>query len=606
MSTNPMQFQDCSIITKAYEKGCHSSFTEASVFAPLTSNLSFIRGMSSNVSKQMDAQNNTSSKFTLKEKEGTAAGITDTAGSVSVNALDQEAESFFAKIGNNFVPDGDAPSISLKPFSVSTGGIFDSECIPCDLRIKFDGELNLKASLSPIGDQMLQTLENWLYNAISQIMNIIDMFKNLDQYIDICAFFKFLKEFMCIPDLARMLAALMALMMDISFELGNIIDIVIAFVAPIFAPFLSNLIDILIKYLMAIIEPIECIVDSIQNVISKLDYNVLFQNVKRTDLSMGPKVGAPPNPQVVVTLPFLGALTVQDPAASTSDFRPRAVETNLTPLQKAQANSEQARVDKAIKNLEKLRKASGNVDGSNAAAVAKYKEQEKVAVQEYRDALQGRDLSAIGRSNLQIEKFQSTFKSTFLELITFLKEAAFKFNSFVNSIFTEFKKLLNEYVGASGNYLSFAGKKLAILQMIAFIKSIIEFLKRDLQCNDENEELEVVLDIFAKESSFNVFTDENGDIYIEEDIDGISDLADALGRGKGSFGGVSKDDLPSSAGRDLRSLLEYTGDDIIDGEISKALENLTIPQKIKIDCRSRVSVEDADKINTWIEELTNE
>jgi len=598
---SPVQFQDCQIITKTYKHGCHSCLTRASAFAPLISDLSFIRTMSNTIAKQMESYEESSWKPTSDETEQ----IVDVKENETVSlgdAVGDTVGSMFTKIGDSFVPGGDFSKI------------LDSDCIPCGVRLKFLEELSLEAVAESIGGELLSIMEAWLDRALSQIRNIIEMFKNLDQYADLCAFFNFFKNFICIPDLYRILAVLSALMMDLSFELNGIIDLAIGLIAPIFVPFLTNILDSLMKYIMLIIKPIECIIDSIQNMLSKLDYNVFFQNIDRIKVGFGPKQGDPSRPvewgstirakEVEASetlgfkpqLPYFGALSVQDPNFSGEDYRSRAVEFNLDPYQE-----EDARIRKAEAELEKIRKASVSVDGSDAAAIEKYKEQEKEATEEYNDAVRDRNLSTIGKVNQDLEKFQKGLKSSFLQLVNFLREACLKIDAIFTSLLDEFKKLLGEFVGGTGLYIDFTAKKLAILQIIAFIKAIIEASKEGINCDNEHEEIDAFLSNLPADRNFKLWTDEEGNINIEEDISGIGDAIDEVAKVRNKD--FNEADSPM---KKLSSLIEYTGDEVLDINISQTAELLTKVSKVTLGCQMLTTVANAKKVNQWIEELSGE
>jgi hypothetical protein len=304
--------------------------------------------------------------------------------------------------------------------------------------------------------------------------------------------------------------------------------------------------------------------------LGKLDYNVLFQNI------------APPveiiKPNAKAKIPVLGALIT-------------GVETGvdaLSAVQRAQREKEQAAVDKAYENLRRLQRAANSTDASDPAAYERYKQQEAQARQEYNDARRERDLSTIGEGNLALEQFQTQIKGTILELMSLLREAVLKIDAWVQGIFEEFKKLLNEYVGGNGLYINLGVKKLAIIQMIAFIKTIIDFLSSDKKCDDKNQEVEAFVNSLGKEMGFKVFTDENGGVYIEENIDGLDDIANALNM------------------QNPDSLINYTGDKVLDATLKDTIGKLTIPNRLKIKCALQASAIDQEQVNRWISELNSE
>ena len=66
-------------------------------------------------------------------------------------------------------------------------------------------ELDLKADIGGY----LNHWKQWLKNHYQNLLSLINIFNGSDRYIDLCALLKFLKDFICIPDLARMLSVLM-------------------------------------------------------------------------------------------------------------------------------------------------------------------------------------------------------------------------------------------------------------------------------------------------------------------------------------------------------------------------------------------------------------
>jgi hypothetical protein len=553
---NPLQFQDCQMIVKAYEKGCHASMTEASVFAPFTAQMDFIRIQSKTISGQMDRNNKVSSGQDSSDFESSLSSLMKSE-DIELPENDEEVSDILSDVGE---------------------GILDTlkDCIPCISRINFEEELDIGNPL----DAIYTMLEAWLNKALSQIKNLIDMFDNLDKYVDICALIKFFTDFVCIPDLAKILAVLAALMMDLSFELNIAIDLALSLVAPLFIPFFTNLFDMLMKYVLLILKPIECIIDSIQDMMGKLDYNVLFQNIPGKIDIIKPTATV----ETKIQIPVLGNLIPEPVTVIEGESPFSGVSIDLAPAQRAKRAEEQAAVDKAYENIQSLRQAAQNTNGADPEEYEKYKKLETEAREQYKDAIKERDMSEIGEKNLQLEKFQTQMKSVVFELVSLLREAVIKFDAFINSLFEEFKKLLNEYVGGTGIYFNFGVKKLAIIQMIAFIVAIIDFLNSDIDC-DEDKQVEIIATSISKEAGFKVFTDDDGNVYLEEDIDGLDEIAQVIGNG---------------------NVLNYTGDRTLDTELSNTLEKLTIPNKIKIKCSTVASTANADKVNKWLQELNSE
>lgn len=587
------QLQDSMAITKAFERGCNHSLTEESVYAMFTPQLSTMRSQSAALSRIADNNISKSSinSVTNQENPGVA---------VSNSASDNKSDNFFSKIGNNLLPGGD-----------SLGGIFNSECIPCSLRINFTDELNFQFAVDSFWDRMQGMLENM----VNQIQQLINMFKNLDKYIDLCAFLKFLKDFVCIPDLQKILALFAAFIANLALQLDLSFDLILSLIAPLFMPFLSGLVEQLNKYLLMILKPINCIIDSIQNILSKLDYNVLFQNLHNANVAFGPKVGNPPNPinvnlggkiPIIDKTQSLGnGVTVNNPNGRIPiDSRGRVVEFQLSAPFDAQRAKEQAAIDQAAKQLEQVRSSAGNVNASDPNAVANYRQQETNAVNNYNQAVKNKNLSEIGKINQQVEQFQSGIKGAFFSVINYLRLAATQVDAFISGILDEFKKLINEFLGSTGRSTFLLNQKLEIIQLVGFITGVINAMKKTPNC-EEGKEVETYLNQLPTRQGMKVWTDDNGSIHIEEDDHDLSPAIDNLIKNSAN-NPITLD--PTASGADktrqkLNSLINYTGDPVLDSSISRAVDSLSSRASAIFKCPLMTSVAQAEQVNKWISEI---
>jgi len=144
-------------------------------------------------------------------------------------------------------------------------GSLIKECIPCDLRLSnLDG-------IDPLND-LLGLLEQDLLNRYRQLL---DRFKallsNNEVHNDLCSLLNFL-NFQCLPDLYSIIALLRALAMKLTdIKLINPSGAFMAFISPFFAPMLNGLNDILDKYIQLIIRPINCVLNSVDAQLAKID-----------------------------------------------------------------------------------------------------------------------------------------------------------------------------------------------------------------------------------------------------------------------------------------------------------------------------------------------
>ncbi len=501
------------------------------------------------------------------------------------------------------------------------------------------------------------------------------MFNNLDKFIDICAFFKFINDFVCIPDLQRILSALMALLSKLNFDFGGLLNLVLGLIAPLLVPFLSGMVNMLTRYILLIIAPLECIIDAIQSMLSKLDYNVLFKNIDNLERqfnfdppsglqeAFGRQVTTKEDPRGDIKVPFVDAhvprkdILESDPVY-TSEFNLLGPVGNA--IQKDNAEK-QAAVEQATEELEAVRKAGREMDGSDPAAVARYREQERQAKENLQNAQDRRDLSAIGRINKDIDRTVANFKSILFKFIGYIREAVETVEAFFRDLFDELKKIMGQYLGGSGNLVFELFKKLEILQIIGFIGALISALTNDRNCDPEDEgaiKLEDILDPNGTNSR--VWTDQSGTVHIEPDNDEINNAIDSVveilgsvsqpnpdvpsnlgsedslagvrspdndntligslnnepGGPDGGFGSglgpnafsQGKGDAPTDnlAQQRLQSLIGLTGDDVLDTQIARTVESFTQSKKVTFDCPLQTSVAQAEQINQWINELNTE
>lgn len=625
MPVPTLQVADCHTIAKTFERAACYAPTEESVFAMMTPILTNMRANSQAFIDQQDANDSLTD---------TNLGSFAVPNLKNVDKADEEDEGFFEKIGNNFFPgDGDV---------INPGGIFNSECIPCGFRLNSMGEL-ISAGWNDFGAGVKAIFEQWgvwLMTMIQQIKDLLGIFSGLDKYIDLCALIKFFKEFVCIPDIMRILSALMALMARVSFEFGGLFDLILSLVAPLLTPFLSGIVDQLQQFILMIIKPLECIIDSIQDIIRKLDYNVLFQNIEMLDKTPK-KPSRRPDPRGPIQVPFQDVkfpfvdtpvhfhdaeidrrdIVQGEGVFDTIENAGNSAINNTTDALGGSAikqhNAEKQRlVEAAAAELAAVESNRKNVDGSSPSEVERYKKQKKAAQEKYDKAVEERDLSALGRANKRIDEATTKVKSALFEVINFLREAAQAVETFFNDIFGELQKLMGQYVGGSGSFIELLTKKSGLVQIISFITALLKaFIEWDTGCDEDEQEIRVE-SVLPVQQGMKVWTDENGDLHIEEDDaifdEGIQKAVEAIGAIPPSTPTKERlkdrGELPSTEEprQKLKSLIEFTGDPVLDIEIARATEALITPAKVTFKCPLQSSVSDAEQVNQWIKELNTE
>lgn len=589
MAYKPTEIADCSSIAKAFERGAAFSATQESVFAMMTPILSTTRVQSTGITNQLETREALSvpqtSQQKIQEQQGISPGIAKPS-TINFNNLDKatdEDEALVENISGNFFPTGTtATSANIK--------LFNTECIPCDLRLEFLGELEFKVGINTYLDHWRE----WLTGHLNNLLKMLDIFKGIDGYIDLCALLDFLKDFICVPDLARMLSALMALQLQQSFEFNGVFDLILALAAPILQPFLSNVVDMLLQYILMVTKPLNCIIDSIQQIIAKLDYNVLFQNINENSEFITARQKNKKIPLYDINVNFRVPLDAATGGAISS-----------------QVAKEQKNVETAAVELKAIQKAASNVDASDPEAVERYKKQKTVAEEKYNTAVDERNLSELGEVNKSIESFQQSFNSSLFTLIDLLRKAIEMIEGFFQDLFSELQKLMGGYLSGSGSYLEILSEKFLIIQMIQWISAIIKIFSSDLHCDDEEQDIKVERLIPAQQGT-KIWTDDQGKIHIEEDPalieNAVNETVKVLGvtpPGGPSAQELDKGTQPTEATprQKLKSLIEFTGDPVLDTSIARVTEALTTPVSVIFKCPLQTTVSQAEQVNKWVKEL---
>lgn len=656
MAFKATETADCMMIAKRFERGAIYSTNEESVFAMMGPVLDGMRVQSQSYIDQSEATESISAEQGAEEtlsspqNPNSVSPVTsnilgaETTSNVARNMdkSDENDSSFVEKLQGNF-------GLADESGNFSINGIFDSKCIPCGFRLDELDSFFTAVGTGFLGglSEYLQFWENLLKKQWQQLQDMLSLFTNTDPFIDLCAFIKFFTDFMCVPDIARILSALMALMNRMSFQFSGVFDLILQFVGPLLSPFLSNLIGTLQQYIFMIIKPIECIIDSVQALIAKLDYNVLFQNIDSLDKHIdmgGPRRGAnlpgnEANEQKLRREDPRGdyIFRLNKPRTSSSEPKTPWIDAHIprrdiaegdrftetgfnmagplgTVIKSENAKNQKA-VDEAGDELAATRKAGRNVDGSDPEAVKKQREKERAAETKYRQAVEKRDLSYLGRANQSIERGVAGLKSSLIMIIGYLREAASTVQGFFDFIFDEFKKLMGEYVGGSGGFIGELIRKLALSQLIGIITQIYKALQRGAVCPEDANDIKVE-NWIPQQQGFKIWTDEEGGIHIEGDEqeieDAINETVRAVGtEPKSGAGGAQsssekdKGTQPSTPGQKLKSLIEFTGDPVLDSDIARMTEQLVTPVNVVFKCPLQTSVAQTEQINQWIKEVNS-
>lgn len=597
---------DCSVITKAFERGATFSSDQRSVFAMLTPHLQNAQSFSNTTRNQLDAESSIGNIRSIQEliKSQLSAG-----GATPPPQLDTD----FAKLTRNptaiqvqylqqALPSPNALVAQQEQNIADKVGSIIKKCIPCSFRIFLPDQLkDLLAGLAKTFLDFLQNmLSTWL-GIINDILSIIDQFRNLGSNArkGLCEFWQWLCRTMCPADLARILGLLAALMIKIALEISGVFDFMLSLVAPIIQPILSALLTLVHQFILMIIRPIECIIDSIAAQIRAFDYQYIIENFKSFEI--GISLGEPqrdssvqvPNKSAMANVPVpglsdkqvrLGPDTVAafPPGTPNSEKRKFFIGGNpLWFLEEVYESSAKA-AKEAEAELSALQKAGENINPLDTKAVSDHRERLKSAQEKVTNARNERDKSFPDRLATTVESFKEPFQM----LTGFLSEMIGVANEFERKIKDNLQKILGQFMGGTGSAVHLNLRKLAILQMIGMITALIQLLSSIPGCNcNEPESIENVAGALLKNSPVSVIRQADGSIQFTE---ALSD--DTLNEILGIFGGQ-------------QPVIKSVGNPILDTKIAETVAILTQPVSITFRCNKQTTVADAEQVNKWIEEL---
>lgn len=645
---NPMAFSDCMTITKAYERSAAFATTEEAVFAMLTPTLQTMIGQTNSMVKQIDSAKSISTVKGLVEQIGNEVNAATTGATALIAAVQPPGMSSDALAQSS---PGEPILTDFVP--VSPEGerewdrIFDSKCIPCGLRLNFSAQaLDAFANL---GDALWGQMLAWLQEMIRQIQTILDFFKNLgSSERDLCAFINFICEFVCLPDLMKILALLSALLLKLSIEFSSLFDIILSLIGPLIQPLLSGLVSMIHQAIMMIVKPIECIIDAIVAMLRKLDWRNLMANSGALNVNFG---GTNPIKQAIdddrkalekaqANLNQLrqeGASDDQIQAAeddvakamANGEYRqygnqhsPKVRDGYYTGAQRAQAgeasslgqgiqNDAEAGADYAFgTNL-----SSNNTRGGTVSTLNRFGNNVALAGSDLGTSLgntfTGDSAASAGvagaasgvaanasslAENPSVGNLANTVESLkplLHSLVAYLDEIMGAVVSFEAKLMNELQKLMGQYLGGSGGALVANLKKLGIIQMIGIIEGLIALLGRGCSCNEPDTLERVATSLTQGENPLTFYTDDDGTVHIQEETKDTEEAIEAI------------IDILGGSGPGKR-VLESVGDPLLDTEIAKTVEALTTPVSIELKCTKKVSVADAEQVNQWIAELEAE
>ena len=457
-TVDPLALQDCFVITSTFERGAAYCTTEESVFAMMRPSLNGIRimaGSQESRSLAIDAIRDGTLAIDVDADEQT------TGDDPGVNLNDS---------AHNIIED--AGGTGAKPKKALTDHIKDwlKDCFPCDFRINSGIGFAVQFQ-NNLEEALLQYLL-WYQQMLEQVKALANLFTLNTRFAEICAIIAAIKDLVCLPDLRRIIAILMLLLMKISFSINGLFSFILNLVAPLILPFLSGIVDTFEKFLMAIVKPIECIIDSFVNMIEKLNYNAIFQkgNLRDLAVNVGPqgkdvksegvklKLEAP---RIKLNMPgealdvdvkpeFLSVKERQVGGGNTYKGAEWGTSFNFledAPLVGSTMAEDEQAVREANEELEAIRARRSEVDFEDAEERRTYLAELEAARKKRNDAVDKQDTVLPQRLRGFLEQFKRDMRSSIIAISRYLRQAIDAVTALVAAVVGEFRALMAALLG---------------------------------------------------------------------------------------------------------------------------------------------------------------
>jgi len=141
-----------------------------------------------------------------------------------------------------------------------------ADCVPCKERVIALLSLNPAQELWDRLDQMYAMEVSFL----NELFDLLLGNKSMMVFADFCQLIDFL-NFMCVPDLYRMVLVLAALIQKYTIDLAAVHMGLVDILGKLFGTSLTPLLSLLDKYIQLIVGPIDCVIDEINHNLQKLD-----------------------------------------------------------------------------------------------------------------------------------------------------------------------------------------------------------------------------------------------------------------------------------------------------------------------------------------------
>jgi hypothetical protein len=617
---------DCEIIIKAFEKAAIYSNDPKSVYAMTTPVISRIRSDASNAQNQLELQFDTMDRLKVKgdsQNRGKTEGFPGER--MQGNSPQYTGMAFATSETEEPPPPPAEPNQKTDAWDSiygsqedyddkNFGQKFMHDCVPCLDRIRNAEDFHNKFWLgdNTIADQWLGMMKQQLVGAMQKLVQMVNMFRDLGSGAikDICGFLNLFSSYKCPSDLILMVKALSGLLVKISIDLMGDMSFLMDIVAALIGPIISSLIQMLKNYVMAIIDPIWCIIDHLQKnirdvaTVGKETMN-LMQEIGESELGLegtqssevaaegfwkgtlpdvdpvGKKISSVKSPWTgKVILPGLGGIGVVNQRQGRTDIGSASYQDGSLMESLGSKNRDISyhrflELDQKKSNLEKLLEDGKKINQREYKTIEEEWDRHGV----------NKVIRATDEAMDWVDKQQSNVTSIITTVTKYLMEMALWIENFLRDWLKEFGRLIGDSFTLDVGFLKKQSKKLTTLQLISVLMGAVTFITQSGDLKERCSNQEALQQALTSAFGFEKLVVQNEDGSIS-----IVDSATATEQ--------ERQDAWDEAG------IDETENTSVDA-LTTSLESIfTSPTEMVFSCnRLPSSLQNAAQVNKWIEEL---
>jgi hypothetical protein len=375
-------------------------------------------------------------------------------------------------------PQFDNPNEYFKSYEGMSAGDIIKECIPCDFRKFGLDQIQPMTDLLSVLEQELVAKYRAILGQFSQLLN------NNEINEDICSLLNFL-NFQCVPDLFGILSLLKMMILKLTdIKLINPTGLFMGILTPFFAPILNGVTELLDKYIQLILGPIDCVIDSLDAQLAKLDVGRALDAGDRAELNQvlnrrrqleAKRNGLIERRNYLLETNDQGQYANEPSAYQITDLRGRPSQQRLELGSYSPSRQEElARIEEELSLI-------GDRNGGEIAALNR--RVEELRADQPRPSL----ISAVGEQRQNLRGFRNTLGKSLQELRVQVIRGKNMINDTADNMRKELTRLITGRAATSEEMLQGAMELQRLARMVGIVQTMIRLVNGGKLCDNGND-----------------------------------------------------------------------------------------------------------------------